>query len=248
VTPDYSRISPISDDLEKDIAVHRAYGGLHRLDLGAAGGRLHRRADRRRARVAELADEDFRGEGVVSTGVYALTLIAQPPSIGSISGGLVDAVTREPLPGEGALAPEILLERCTGSSCFEIVARTRADAGGSFRFEIGRANLRIEPGEFRVTATAEEYAAVTTRIAVDADADADLGELALVPPPFMFVDARPCAPLGPEGGRCEYSVVVRSSSAANPRLSSTPCAASSCSASSTASPRPTRLRSDAQKA
>jgi hypothetical protein len=48
--------------------------------------------------AAAFADFGFTGSGG-SSGAYLLTAVPPPPSIGSIAGGLVDAVTGTPLPG-----------------------------------------------------------------------------------------------------------------------------------------------------
>jgi hypothetical protein len=155
-------------------------------------------------------DEVFNGGvGDPNSGPYALSVALAPQPIGSISGRLVDAVTRRALPGS------VRLLRCIADRCDEIVASqdTEAVADGTGVFRIDRDSLGrpILSGDFALFALANDpmVDAVSLRFSASAGQALDLGDVLLTPPPIVLSNIRPCTGLPAQGGTCRYSVNVR---------------------------------------
>jgi hypothetical protein len=160
--------------------------------------------------VADRFDNNFNGGGFAfSDAPYQLTIMLQPPSIGSISGRLVDAVAKTPLVGAMSPFGTVELRRCINGSCFDFLGRQNTDDAGRFRFELDFSGRRITVGSFMLIATADEFQQVTLMFDVDADQNLTLGDVALIPPPILFSNIRPCTAILPQGGTCQYSVSVR---------------------------------------
>ena len=159
--------------------------------------------------VADPFDNAFTGNGFTQGGPWELLFSLQPPSIGSISGRLVDPISRKPLGGGATPFARVELRRCNGGSCFDFVTSQPTDARGMFRFELDTRGRRIEAGDFQLDAFADEYRMVSVLLTVGPDESPDVGDLALVPPPILFSDIRPCAAILPQGGVCEYSARIR---------------------------------------
>jgi hypothetical protein len=163
--------------------------------------------------VADRSDFGFSGFGS-NSGPYQLSIALQPPSIGSISGRLVDAVSRTPLVGATTPFARVELRRCLNGSCFELVNSQNADAVGMFRFELDSRGRRIRVGDFQLTASAEEFQPATLIFSVNANQNQEVGDVALIPPPILFSNIRPCAAILPQGGVCQYSVRIRNNTTA----------------------------------
>jgi hypothetical protein len=160
--------------------------------------------------VASLGDTMFAGQGFSNPGPYRITLGLQPPSIGSITGRLVDAVSGEPLSGVGQPFATLSLARCVQGRCFANFTSTAVDAQGRFRVETDANALRLPPGEYEFGATGNEHVSATpTRRLIAAGEDADVGDIALRPPPFQFANVRPCSAQGSGDLVCEYSAAIR---------------------------------------
>jgi len=159
--------------------------------------------------VASQDDNAFSGNGFFSPGPYPLSFTLTPPAIGSISGRLVDAISRLPLMGAAPPFARVELRRCRDGFCPDFLGSQTVDARGMFRFQRDSFNRPIEVGEFMLTATANEFANASVQFSVEAGEDFDTGDIALVPPPIDFSEIRPCTSILPQGGRCEFSVNVR---------------------------------------
>lgn len=164
--------------------------------------------------VADRFDNGFNGFGFFNAGPYQVSIALQPPSIGSISGRLIDAIAKTPLVGATTPFGRVELRRCSNGSCFEFVNSQSTDAAGRFRFEVDQSGRRIEVGDFQLSATAEEYQNVTLMFSVGANQDLQVGDVALVPPPILFSNIRPCTAILPQGGLCQYTVSVRNNTTA----------------------------------
>jgi len=162
--------------------------------------------------VADRFDNSLSGNGITNPGPYALTLGLQAPSIGSISGRLVDALTIEPLLPRQSTRVE--LQRCSDGFC-SFVDSQSTDALGRFRFEFNSPRRRMPVGTYVVVGSATEYGSRSSeRVAVGADEDVDFGDIALTPPPVLFSGIAPCASLLPQGGVCEFSANIRNNTRA----------------------------------
>jgi hypothetical protein len=165
--------------------------------------------------VADRFDNGFNGFGSsFSFAPYQLSITLQPPPIGSISGRLVDAVSRTPLVGATTPFARVELRRCSNGSCSEVVNSQNADSAGRFRFELDSRGRRIRVGDFQLTASAEEFQQATLMFSVDANQNVDVGDVALIPPPILFSNVRPCTAILPQGGVCQYSVSIRNNTTA----------------------------------
>jgi hypothetical protein len=160
--------------------------------------------------VAETFDESFNGGfGQPNSGPYTVSIAPAPAPIGSISGRLIDAVTRRPLAGA------IILRRCTQGLCSESVTLQNteevADGTGVFRIQTGALGQPILVGDFELTAFAEmgQFDDATRRFSVGAGQNLDLGNVGLTPPPISLQNIRPCTRVPAQGGTCQYSVNVR---------------------------------------
>ena len=144
-------------------------------------------------------------------GAYRLRVSIPPEPIQAITGRLVDAVTGAPLPGNMQPYSAVELIRCTVDGCFTGLNFAMPDEFGVFRFETDFSGLPIDPGQFLVRAYAQEYTpAEIGPFDVASGETADLGDIALQPPPFVFENVVPCMDIPATGGKCNYSVDIRS--------------------------------------
>jgi hypothetical protein len=144
-------------------------------------------------------------------GAYRLRVSMPPEPIQAITGRLIDAVTGAPLPGNAPPYTSVELIRCNVDGCFQWLIHTNPDEFGVFRFETDSSGLPIEPGQFLVRAYAEVYAPVEVGpFEIASGETADLGDIGLQPPPFVFENVLPCRDIPASGGKCSYSVDIRS--------------------------------------
>lgn len=166
--------------------------------------------------AASFPDFDFTGAGG-SSGTYQLTVAQAPPSIGSISGRVVDALTGEPLPGNEPPFAFVELLRCEDDTCFAVNAQN-VDGEGRFRFEQDFEGQPLPVGTYQVRAFANEYEqAETDRFEVAEGEDFDVGDIPLQPPEISFSNIQPCENLLPQGDVCHYSVTLRNNTNAKIR-------------------------------
>ena len=144
-----------------------------------------------------------QGGAPVDVGALALTPMIL---IGSVTGRLIDGVTRAPLPGVAPPFAAATLERCDFSPCYA-VAYAQPNELGEFRFD-GQL-FQIQPGTFRITAFADDYRLTTTsQFSVAAFEDYTAGTVIVKPFPIEFGAVQGCEiPAG--GGLCEYQIVLR---------------------------------------
>ena len=144
-------------------------------------------------------------------GAYRLRVSIPPEPIQAITGRLVDAVTGAPLPGNVPPYPAVELIRCTVDGCFAWLNFATPDEFGVFRFETDSAGLPIDPGQFLVRAFAQDYTpAEVGPFDVASGETSDLGDIGLQPPPFVFENVVPCTDIPATGGKCKYSIDIRS--------------------------------------
>ncbi|MDH3275613.1 MAG: hypothetical protein OEM99_13875 [Gammaproteobacteria bacterium] len=144
-------------------------------------------------------------------GTYRLRVSIPPTPIQAITGRLVDAVTGAPLPGNTPPYPYVELLRCTVDGCFAWINNAAPDEFGIFRFETDNSGLPLDPGQFIVRAYAQEYSPTEVVPFDVASGDiADLGDIALQPPQFVFENIVPCTDIPATGGKCIYSIDIRS--------------------------------------
>jgi hypothetical protein len=154
--------------------------------------------------ASSFPDDQFTGDGFDS-GTYQLTISPPPPSIGSISGRIIDALTGEPLPGNEPPFASAELLRCEDGNC-EFVSFQSADAEGRFRFERDANDQPLDVGTYQAIASAEEYEqAATDPFEVGEGEDVDIGDIPLELLAISVSDIQPCGDLLPQGDTCRYS-------------------------------------------
>ena len=157
--------------------------------------------------ASSCCDDTYTGQGD-SSGSYQITIAIPPPSIGLISGRVVDDLTGMPLSGYLPPFAYVELFKCINEECaFEASLPARND--GRFLFDQNSDGNPLEGGTYQVRALADDHeAAQTDRFAVGANEDYDVGDIRLPPPMIQFSEIQRCDDLPPEGGRCRYSVRV----------------------------------------
>ena len=148
-------------------------------------------------------------------GAYRLRVSIPPEPIQAITGRVVHAVTGAPLPGGMPPYPVAELTRCNVDGCYAWMGFVVPDEFGVFRFEkdysIDPLGLPIDPGQFLVRVYADEYIpAEVGPFDVASGETSDLGDIGLQPPPFVFENVVPCMDIPATGGKCNYSVDIRS--------------------------------------
>lgn len=129
--------------------------------------------------------------------------------IGSISGRVVNAVTGEPVPGLSPPFASVTIERCdNGGICFPIFGTLVDDLG---HFHVDGMLFGLPPGDYRVSAIADDFRQTTTEIfPIAEDQDLDVGDIPITPFPFQFGAVHGCE-VPPGGGLCEYGIELRNS-------------------------------------
>lgn len=153
-----------------------------------------------------------------SEGTYRLSLTQPPVPVTAITGRLVDAVTGAPLAGNMPPYSWVELRRCRLAGCIYQVASLSPDESGAFSFETDYYGNPLDPGDYMVGASANDYqfAEVGPFTAVSAEVT-DLGDIALQPPPFVIENIVPCADIPAGGGTCKYSVDMRNNTGSDIR-------------------------------
>lgn len=170
--------------------------------------------------AADFDDINFTGEG--SAGVSYRLTITQVAAAKSISGRLLDAVDRTPVPGDIFPFGLVDLYRCRNAECTstEHVRGQSTDSLGRFRFDRGPGGVPLMPGAYQLRASADQYQEQTILADVAADEDLDVGDILLTPLPVQIVEVQPCEDL-PAGGALAHilskSVTVLGSVSADRR-------------------------------
>src|SRR5262249_9646830 len=145
-------------------------------------------------------DGGFTGGGV---GSYELG-IQSFAVVHSISGRIVDAVTRLPLSGTSEPFATVRLLHCDAPGCFDVNS-SGADAEGRFRFERDASGQPLEAGTYQIIASANEYHDGQPPPFPAGDGEeVNVGDVPLEPFPVRVSEIRPCGALPPEGGTCRY--------------------------------------------
>jgi hypothetical protein len=137
------------------------------------------------------------------------------PTIGSISGRVVDAATADPLRGDVPPFASVELRRCTDSACsgVNIVSFQFTDSEGRFLFNSDFPGNPLIVGTYQVAAIADQFQqGHTSPFDVGEGENRDVGEIPLTPNLIQFSEISPCDNLPPEGGQCSYSVSIRNNS------------------------------------
>jgi 5-hydroxyisourate hydrolase-like protein (transthyretin family) len=133
------------------------------------------------------------------------------PTIGSISGRVVDAATGAPLGGAVPPFASVRLLRCDDFGCFDLNFQS-TDNQGRFRFQTDSFGMPLPAGTYRLVVAADQYHDRTTDpFTVGENENLDLGDIGLTSPPIRFSELRPCGLLPPEGGTCAYSFRITNS-------------------------------------
>ncbi len=124
--------------------------------------------------------------------------------IGSVSGRIRDSISNDPLPGFDPPYAVAILERCEDDgSCVGWVGAP-TDIQGRFHFD--GMQYWLTPGEYRVTAIAEDYHQKSSRIfTVGENEIHNFGGIKIRPLPIQFGTVTGCE-VPPGGGVCEYSI------------------------------------------
>jgi hypothetical protein len=151
-------------------------------------------------------DIDFIGGAF--GGTYEMT-VARFAAIGSISGRVVDALTREPLPGNAEPFAFVQLLRCEGSDCFEVRSEQPADPEGRFLFDRDFDGQALETGTYQVLVLADQYQeGRSISFAVAEGQERNVGAIRLEPFPVQLSNVSPCGTIPTKGGICRFSVMV----------------------------------------
>jgi hypothetical protein len=130
------------------------------------------------------------------------------PVVGSISGRLVDAVTGAALSGTAVPFGRAELQTCSPLYGCWTVRYADADAQGNFRFE-SNLNYPLQPGSYRVTASADQYEATTgAEFEVVADQHYDVGDFGVKSFPVRINLIQACSSVPSTGGDCPYVVRI----------------------------------------
>jgi hypothetical protein len=158
---------------------------------------------------AERYEEQLVGPFDVASGQsydvgdIALTPI---PTIGSIAGRVIDAVTGEPLVALVDYAYVDLL-LCT-DYCYT-VGSTSLDEDSRFLFTEDFSGLPLQVGSYQIRVSADQYRdAETDLFDVGAGENYDLGDIGINALTVGFSDVVPCKSVPREGGLCRFSVRV----------------------------------------
>lgn len=131
------------------------------------------------------------------------------PSIGSISGRVVDTVSGVGLSGQEYPFVYVYLNQCEYWGCWG-VSGTQTDSEGRFTFS---SFGQFAPGNYEVVVTAQDYQQAQKEVSGILDGEnRDIGNIPLALNPIKFSEVRPCGSLPAEGGTCRYSARVTNQS------------------------------------
>lgn len=147
-------------------------------------------------------------------GTYRLRVFEPPVPVQAITGRIIDAVSGEPLAGNVPPYPDVQLVLCNPDGCVQQMNSLQPDEFGVFRFETDWSGNPLDPGLYLIRVWAGEYepAEVGPFNAVSAEV-ADLGQVALQPPPFRFGNVTPCADIPADGGKCTFTIDIYNNTA-----------------------------------
>ena len=162
--------------------------------------------------ATSCCESGFIGEGG-SSGTYKISIATPPPSIGSITGRVVNAISRIPLPGDIDPFASVSLNSCDDEGCFNNVSSASTDSNGQFRFDVNFSGIALDEGTYQIQAFANNFDdGQTDQFEIGENEDLDVGDISLNPPPVKFSEIRACGNLPPQGGECLYSVKITNTS------------------------------------
>lgn len=131
------------------------------------------------------------------------------PAIGSVKGRLIDAVTGEPLAGDGEVGAGVSLARCEEFGCFYGSSSAIVDSAGRFVIPGIEPFSVITPGRFVLNFSGAQYISGQTEpFDVAEGQDRDLGDIPVQPFPLRMLQGRSCASIPTDGGLCQHSLRV----------------------------------------
>lgn len=170
--------------------------GSYKLSVQAAG-----------LQVANVGPYALTGGQVLNVGDISLQGV---PSVGSISGRLVDEVTGRPLSGLGVPYAQVALYGCSAFGCSYWQGQF-VQADGTFRFE-GSLYYPLPPGRYQIVASADQYQETFGQPFEVADGDhLSHGDFRVKSMPARVDLAQPCA-IPAEGGTCQMTMRVTNGS------------------------------------
>ena len=156
-------------------------------------------------------DGSFTGEFDSTEISYRLSIEVPPPAIGTIRLQIQNALTFEPLRGGEEPFAYAELYRCL-VDCDEFIASIGANSGGQIDFNGKDHYPRLTAGSYLLRVRAEDFSSNESgRFTVLAGDDVSL-VVGLDPPPISIGQLVSCENLPPQGGVCNYSVVLNNNS------------------------------------
>ena len=143
---------------------------------------------------------------LLDLGTVAITPI---PTVSSIRGRAVDAITGAPMPGTTTPRTWVELLYCqTGSTGCSTVRHAYADAQGAFLFE-GSENYPLRGGTYRLQLWADQYQMTDHEFVVDGDQDdVNIGDVAVKSLPVRINLVQGCGEIPAAGGDCNFTVSI----------------------------------------
>jgi len=186
-------------------------GGSFRFDTTSLYGRLLAAGD---YKLTVDADNYFRLESsifhlaegqLLNLGNLAATRI---PTISSIRGRAVDAISRTPMPGTTIPRTRVELQYCPDGGWCWTIRYAYADAQGVFRFE-GNDYTPLRGGTYRVQIWADQYQMTEHEFVVAGDqANVDIGDVGVKSLPVRINLAQGCGAIPATGGTCNFTVSI----------------------------------------
>ena len=131
------------------------------------------------------------------------------PAIGSIQGRLVDEITGTPLSGTAAPFGRVELRYCQPWGCYYTLEYLSVAANGTFRFESSNDYLRLPPGTYQISASADQYQPTLSATFEVADGEnVNIGDVKVKSLPVRINLASSCGSIPAEGGECRFSMRV----------------------------------------
>jgi hypothetical protein len=157
--------------------------------------------------ATRCCDGGFLGESNFTEFSYRLSVDVLPPGIGKINLQIQNARTFEPIRGGGAPYAYADLYSCT-ADCDVYIGSSSANSDGRLVFDGSNFNPRLSAGTYLLRVGAEDFGSNESgRFRVSAGGDVSL-VVRLKPPPISLGQQLHCENLPPQGGVCNYSVVL----------------------------------------
>lgn len=133
------------------------------------------------------------------------------PAAGSISGRLVDEVTRQPLSGGSPSFAQIDLIYCQSWGC-SLWGSTQVAADGTFRF-VGSMYYNLPPTDYYFIASANQYQeTISEKFAVAEDEHYNFGDFRVKSQPARINLVQACSSIPSTGGTCNLTMRITNGS------------------------------------